>query len=72
MSNETRAEFELRYKSEFPQVQWGKTYVAVPCTCEDGGGPTHWCAVRKTEEAIRDHVEHENLLADLRSEEPDA
>lgn len=68
LNGETQAEFEARYLEGFPRVVFGETVVAMPCTCEDGGGPTHWAGVNNTPGAVADHLEHESLLASNRGE----
>lgn len=64
---ETKEQFQSRYiaAGNF-HVVWGETHVALPCTCEDGGGPTHWACVNDTPEAVQSHLDHEQCLADLR------
>ena len=69
---ETRREFEERYidsaadegrdvyfGDEDPEKGAAICYVSLPCSCDDWGGVLHWCAVRNTEDAIRDHYELE-------------
>lgn len=63
---ESREQFEARYQGKYPHRIFDKIKVAMKCTCEDGGGPTHWAAIRNTPEAIRDHRDHEECLSDLR------
>jgi len=64
--DETRQEFETRYADGMPGTFFGSTHVSLPCTCEDGGGPTHWAAIRNTPDAIEDHISHEKVLEELR------
>lgn len=64
---ESVEEFEARYKRKFPPTVFGQTHQSVKCTCPDGGGPTHWAAIRDTPEAIEDHRDNEECLADLRA-----
>jgi len=63
---ETVDHFKARYLRRFPKTIFGKTKVVLACTCEDGGGPTHWAAICNEPRAIADHLEHEVCLADLR------
>ncbi len=63
---ETKEEFESRYREGFPRAVFGKNTLAVRCTCDDGGGPTHWGAIPNTPEAIGEHESHEEILADIR------
>lgn len=65
-TTETKADFEMRYRSSETGAVFGTNRVAMPCTCEDGGGPTHWAAVRNTPEAIDEHLALEKCLADIR------
>jgi len=73
---ETREEFERRYAlaastpAELAQrVVFGETHVSMECTCDDGGGPTHWVAIFNDPESINDHLEDEKCLADLRAQD---
>lgn len=68
---ETQAEFEARYNARYRSVVFGEDMVSLPCTCEEGGGPTHWAAVRNVPEAIKEHREHEECLAELRKMDPE-
>lgn len=67
--NKSKEQFEADYLATHPRAVFGQTVVAMPCTCEEGGGPTHWAAIRNTPEAIEDHMSHEQCLADLRDME---
>lgn len=68
---ETREEFERRYRVIFPRAVFGQTHLSLECTCEDGGGPTHWAAIGNTPEMIRFHRSHEECLAELRRDYED-
>ena len=68
MPTNSREAFEASYRLTHPQASFGDNMVALPCTCEDGGGPTHWAAIRNTADAIAAHHEHEQLLRDIRQE----
>lgn len=64
---EPREAFEARYiESCEHSVEFGRTHISIPCSCEDGGGPWHWAAVKNNPEAIEDHFENESWLANLR------
>lgn len=77
-TKETQVEFENEYDdnrvrclqpSGVFQIQPGESkprMISMPCTCEDGGGPTHWAAIGNTTEAIESHVDHEDTLKWLR------
>ena len=56
---ETKEQFMERYTIYWSD--WGDIFetkvVAMPCDCEDGGGPTHWAAVRRDPCLIRHHLE---------------
>ena len=56
-TKETREEFEERYSKQSPGVVFGENMISLPCDCEDGGGPTHWAAVRNNSDAIEVHNE---------------
>lgn len=59
---ETQAEFEKRYAEEYAYpVVWGENKVSMPCTCEYGGGPTHWAAIINTPEMIELHLDTEEI-----------
>lgn len=67
-TQETQQEFEKRYAAG-PAMGgrvFGKDMVSMPCTCEDGGGSTHWCAVFNEPEFIESHLSHEEVLRELR------
>lgn len=74
-TKETREEFEARWLAawqlEHPgsQYEFGNQVVSMPCTCEDGGGPTHWAAIPNDPGAIHDQELHERVLAELRDYE---
>ena len=51
-TNETEAEFKKRYQTP---TNFDDIYVALPCDCEDGGGPTHWAAIWKNEPLLIQH-----------------
>ena len=68
-TQETRKQFEERYAASVYGVAFGANTLSLPCTCEDGGGPTHWAAVSNNPVAIKAHVLHEALLKQLREEE---
>ena len=73
MTPEPVEQFMREYRVSHKNAVFGGNVVAMKCTCEDGGGPTHWAAIRNTPEAIENHIEHEKCLADLRAMEiPDA
>jgi len=63
---ETVDQFKARYLRRFPKTIFGKTKVVLACTCEVGGGPTHWAAICNNQNAIEDHLRDEECLADLR------
>ena len=59
---ETKTEFEQRYaESSSSPVVWGDNKVSMPCTCPEGGGPTHWAAIGNTPEMIELHLETEEI-----------
>lgn len=62
----SQEEFERKYCEKFPRVVFGRDRVSMPCTCDDGGGPTHWTAIRNTPEAIENHKQHEICLSETR------
>ncbi len=64
--NETKEQFEARFAKYMPSAVFGENRVAMPCTCKEGGGPTHWVAIANTPESIRDHRELEKCLTELR------
>lgn len=61
-TTETKEDFEARCCK-------GKDKVVMPCTCEAGGGPTHWAGIRDSPQAIQDHLDDEKYLAELREVE---
>ena len=63
-TKETLGQFKQRVSD-----QWREGCIAVPCTCEDGGGPTHWAMLYGSEAEIIEHLRHEKVLADLRQVE---
>ena len=66
--SETRCEFERRYVADFPRATFGEdgNMIAMTCTCDDGGGPTHWAAIDFDRKSILAHQDHERILAELR------
>lgn len=55
--NETKEQFEERYSRASHRPDIFKTHkISLPCDCEDGGGPTHWAAVPRDPELVRDHL----------------
>ena len=58
---ETKEQFVEQYVAKRESVssvdKFNDTYVVLPCDCEDGGGPTHWAAVRRDANLIEDHLE---------------
>ena len=67
-NKETRLQFEERYEAGSNGVKFGVNMLSLPCTCWDGGGPTHWAAVSNTPSAIKEHVLHEAILKELRED----
>ena len=65
-TKETKEAFMRRYKDAAGKdgryVRWGENGIALPCTCPDGGGPTHWAFVSNTPEAIDAHWEMEDVF----------
>lgn len=55
---ETKEEFEARYSMDNPDI-FKTRRVAMPCSCEEGGGPVHWAAIHNDEESIADHLRQE-------------
>ncbi len=47
-TEETKEQFMERYAthSRKPDI-FENDKIALPCDCEDGGGPTHWAALRQ-------------------------
>ena len=64
-TKETQAEFEERYDVDRDDL-FKHRLVSMSCTCEDGGGLTHWAAITNTGQAIQHHIEHEECLEWLR------
>ena len=58
---QTKEQFVERYVARSGSVssvdEFNDTYVVLPCDCEDGGGPTHWAALRRIPEIVEDHLE---------------
>ena len=58
---ETKEQFVEQYVAKSGSVssvdKFNDTYVVLPCHCFDGGGPTHWAAVRRDANLIEDHLE---------------
>jgi hypothetical protein len=54
--NETKDQFIDRYSGGKPD-EFSKYHVALPCDCECGEGSTHWAAVRKDFQSVKDHLE---------------
>lgn len=58
-TEETKEQFMERYAaySQRPDV-FEKDMIALPCDCEEGGGPTHWAALgRAYTGLIRHHLD---------------
>lgn len=57
VENETREQFMERYQrnSKLPGI-FEKYRIALPCDCEDGGGPTHWAAISRDPLTVKDHL----------------
>jgi hypothetical protein len=55
---ETKEQFIKRYEEnpEVPEL-FQKYKIALPCDCEDGGGPTHWAAVSRDPFMVKTHLE---------------
>lgn len=67
-----QTKFKRKYIEGFPDARFDcedATHVVMECTCEDNGGPTHWAAIRNNQEAIESHLEHEQLLKEIRTQE---
>ena len=64
---ETQEQFIERYERRYPRAFSSGDMVAMPCTCEDGGGPTHWAAIPNIPEGIAEHLEFERFLAEERN-----
>jgi len=57
-TEETKEEFMGRYHSEWKGYNiFPKHKIALPCDCQDGGGPTHWAAVQRDAEFVALHLE---------------
>lgn len=57
-TEETREEFMERYGAgATPLGLFEQWKIALPCDCEDGGGPTHWAAVYRDPMTVRIHLE---------------
>lgn len=51
--------FEQRYFAG--RETWGLSRYAVPCSCDDGGGPMHWAMVSDLGDSLRDHLALEDV-----------
>ncbi len=78
-TTETQAEFEARFTKEMCEheigkaagpVAFGSKRVSMRCSCEDGGGPWHWVAVRNTPELVKLHTDLEKSRASLPEVKP--
>jgi len=58
-TTETREEFMTRYQAGTPAIPdiFLRHLIALPCDCDDGGGPTHWAAVSRDPLHIQQHLE---------------
>jgi hypothetical protein len=68
-NKQTQDEFIAEYVAAFPHKTFGSedaTHCVLQCTCEDGGGPTHWAAIRNTKQARESHFEDEESRRDMR------
>jgi len=55
---ETKEQFVERYsKGSATQGVFDNHRIAMPCDCEDGGGPTHWAAIRRDTENVEHHLQ---------------
>jgi len=56
-TSETKEQFITRYQKgcSFPDIFENK--IALPCDCDDGGGPTHWSAVSRDPDMVKTHLE---------------
>lgn len=55
-TKETKEQFMERYVAYSKMLDIFKKYmIALPCDCEDGGGPTHWAAVSRTNAGLIRH-----------------
>ena len=57
IKSETKEQFIARYCGPENMDFTHGIMVVLPCDCEDGGGPTHWAAVRNTPEMIQLHLD---------------
>lgn len=56
--NETKEEFIERYEKASGSTGIFERYrVALPCDCDDGGGPTHWAAISRNSLSVRHHLD---------------
>lgn len=58
-TEETKEQFIERYVTHprSPDI-FENDMIALPCDCEDGGGPTHWAALRRGDAGlIRHHLD---------------
>jgi hypothetical protein len=64
MTHETAEEFIVSYCAyhKTTRENFDKYKVALPCDCEEGGGPTHWAAILNQPHFIADHNEFHNPL----------
>ncbi len=57
-TEETKEQFMERYVNASRDCDiFEKQFIVLPCDCEDGGGPTHWGAVRRDAEMIESHLD---------------
>lgn len=65
---ESKEAFIARYcaGSRMARDRFDRRMVAMECTCEEGGGPTHWAAISNNPLSIQDHLNHEGCLEELR------
>lgn len=58
-TEETKQEFIERYMSgrQKPNGTFAKFKIALPCDCDDGGGPTHWAAIPRDPMLIAHHLQ---------------
>ena len=59
-TRETKEQFMERYQATDSRIPEPFTtyHIALPCDCDDGGGPTHWAAVSRTDLGlIKDHLD---------------
>ena len=57
-TEETKEQFMARYSTAagFPDI-FETHKIALPCDCDDGGGPNHWAAILRDPEFIADHLQ---------------